>query len=215
MNQDGASASVIDDNCVTRSLSRFRQLFTLAVIHRSHSVGDHLNVDWLIDRTKSVSCKSFEVVKSARVTLSRGPSQRYSALMSDNQTDEARRHARVMVRLPAVLVAGGERTDIGIVLIDLAQGGVLIKTQRSRDSDEVLPPPPIGARATLTFRMIGNRLCEAKGQVVRHRADEFALGFEEINRAMEAFTRNLANLPQRLRGHYMADILHPRLSLDD
>ncbi len=134
--------------------------------------------------------------------------------MSQNQTDDARRHQRVVVGLAAVLCDHGEVSDIGIVLIDLGQGGVLIKIKPSKDSDDALPAPSVGERATLSFRMIGDRLREAKGPVVRHRGDEFALEFEHLNPAMESFTRNLAKLPVRLRAHYMADILHPRLTLE-
>ena len=136
--------------------------------------------------------------------------------MSDvSEKGESRRsHQRVEVGLSAVLVRSGEATDIRIVLIDLGSGGVLIRLKRAENPDELLPAPPLGARTTLTFKMIGDRLCEATGPVVRHQNDCFAIRFEVLNQAMQSFTQQLAKLPVPLRELYIADILHPRLELE-
>lgn len=137
-------------------------------------------------------------------------------MLQDSPTDVSRRsHPRVAVGLSAVLVSHGESSDIKIVLIDLGRGGVLIHLGRPGSPGEVLPSPPIGARATLTFRMIGDRMCEAVGQVVRYQDSGFAIQFQSLNQAMESFTHHLAKLPVALQTLYIADILHPRLVLEE
>lgn len=134
------------------------------------------------------------------------------ALTAPAPSDDSRRHPRVVVGLPAVQVAGASLGKLDIVLIDLGQGGVLIRARHAGQGETAAPP--LGARATLRFRMIGSRLCEAVGQVVRHAGHGFAVAFDEINQAMESFTHHLAKLPPPLRTLYVADLLHPTLTLE-
>lgn len=125
---------------------------------------------------------------------------------------DARRHPRVPVdvRASATLANRDEAETFDVVLVDMSRGGVLVEPRRARFDDQL---PPVGARSTLTFKMLGNRLCEANGRVVRHQNGTFAIAFQELNRAMESFLRHLARLPSALRDIYVIDVYRPRLSL--
>ena len=140
---------------------------------------------------------------------------RSSASFAASSRDESRRHPRVVVEVPAVLSSANE--DIAVVLINMGKGGVLVRPRQSNGHPDGpgVDWPPLGARSTLTFRMIGNRMCEATGQVVRHHERGFAVAFQELNRAMESFLRHLVKLPEALRKLYIIDIYHPRLALSN
>jgi hypothetical protein len=132
------------------------------------------------------------------------------ALMSQAPSDDSRRHPRVVIGLPAVQVTGAPLSKRDIVLIDMGPGGVFIKARHAVTGE----PPVLGARVTLSFYMIGNRLCQAAGRIVRHHDHGFAVAFDDINQAMQSFTHQLAKLPPPLRTLYVADLLHPTLALE-
>lgn len=140
---------------------------------------------------------------TAHVTTERAPA---------DTRDEARRHPRVVVTVPAILDASNSDASIDVVLVDVGKGGVLVEPKNVEWDEAALPP--VGARSTLTFRMIGNRMCEATGRVVRHHERGFAIAFQELNRAMESFLRHLAKLPTALRRIYIIDVHEPHLALD-
>lgn len=119
---------------------------------------------------------------------------------------DKRRHQRVDINLPATLVTGHETTDVEAVVMNFAPGGVFVRSATQ---------PPCGARIELHFRMLGDRLCEAAGHVVRHDEERggFAVSFDQANPAMESFTHHLIKLPSHLHAYYLADVLHPEVRI--
>jgi Tfp pilus assembly protein PilZ len=119
-----------------------------------------------------------------------------------------RRHPRVVVNMNATIAANDENRDA--VVIDVATGGAFIRTSR---------PARVGSTVSLTFRMLAERRCEASGRVVWRSTEDgrtgFAISFEDANPAMRSFTRSLAKLPPKLRSVYLADVLDPRIEVDE
>ncbi len=116
----------------------------------------------------------------------------------------SRRHPRVVVNLAAQLDRPeGSRPA---VLADVGEGGVAVAAAEA---------PEVGAAVTVRFRLL--RLpCEASGRVVwvRSGADPtFGIAFEAANPQMAGFLRNLAALPQKLRGLYLLDVFDTRVQV--
>lgn len=125
-------------------------------------------------------------------------------------TGNKRRHPRVVVNITATMRAADDEANRDAVVIDVADGGAFIETSR---------PARVGALVSLTFRMLAERRCEATGRVVWRTTDSvrtgFAIRFEDANPAMQSFTRSLAKLPPKLRSVYLADVLDPRIEVDE
>ena len=132
------------------------------------------------------------------------------AAESIERASNKRRHQRVVVNLTATLRDADEQVRRDAVLIDVAAGGAFVGTSS---------PPRLGSVVNLSFRMLAERQCEASGRVVwRSTANGrigFGVSFDDANPAMQNFTTVLAKLPASLHPVYLADVLDPRIEVDE
>ena len=119
-----------------------------------------------------------------------------------------RKHERVEVHLPIVLVGNSRRPVMEIELTNLGRGGVFI----SMDN-----PPHLGESVYLRFQLLRTRLCHASGNVVWRSIEPnycgFGVCFTRTNLAMDVFTRNLSTLSPKLRAVFLEDVHESTLQI--
>ncbi|MEM9488024.1 MAG: PilZ domain-containing protein [Myxococcota bacterium] len=121
-----------------------------------------------------------------------------------NAQTEKRRHPRIEVNLHATMLGQQRSDNVAIEVGNFAPGGIYVRTNQTL---------PTGTEVELRFRMIADRVCEARGRVVWQNGSGFGVAFEVTNEHMDLFTSQLIKLPRHLHLFYLADILHPELAI--
>lgn len=115
-----------------------------------------------------------------------------------------RRHPRVPVKLLATLLPGPDAENIAVEVGNFAPGGIFVKA-----ANPLLP----GSIIEVSFRMIANRVCKAKGRVAWNGDAGFGIAFDDTNEDMDRFTAQLLELSPHLHRFYLADVLDPELQV--